>query len=302
MRRGTCYMLVIVALTICTGICATGIQTRMVKADVQGTQKSKTETQQSENRKSEESKSDENTDLPQLQIGSSIFEPYFYVGEDGNYAGVDVEIATEACKRMGYKPVFTELIWGEHDRLLEAGMIDCIWCSFAMNGRERKYQWAGPYLYSPEVVVVPADSDIESLEDLEGKSIAVEIDSRPEDYFLNEEEGVRLNVKNVQTYSSLEDAFTSFGKGYADAVTGHKMSLESFTSQKPELYRYLEPPIIHAKLGVAFSNEDKSGVVTRLSEVLDEMNEDGAIEEIVSGYGFGKEMLIPKQNADGGSE
>ena len=39
--------------------------------------------------------------LPKLVIGSDNYEPYFYLDEDGSFAGIDVEIATEACRRMG---------------------------------------------------------------------------------------------------------------------------------------------------------------------------------------------------------
>lgn len=274
-----CYALGIAVLIGGMGSCALRIQERTVKAATQNTE-----------------------ELPVLRIGSAVFAPYFYVDEDGGYAGVDVDLAKEACERMGYTPAFTELVWGEHDTVLNAGMIDCVWCSFSMNGREEMYQWAGPYLYSPEVVVVSENSNIKSLEDLDGKTVAVEVDSKPEEYFLKTDEGVKLNVRNVQTYSNLEDAFTSFGKGYADAVAGHKMALNYFTSERPELYRYLEPLIINAKLGVAFRKEDDSGVVTLLSETLDEMNEDGTISDIISKYGFSDDMLVSQQKTDGGSE
>lgn len=274
-----CYALGIAVLIGCMGSCALRIQRIAVKAAVQNTE-----------------------ELSVLRIGSAVFAPYFYVDEDGGYAGVDVDLAKEACERMGYTPTFTELVWGEHDTVLNAGMIDCVWCSFSMNGREEMYQWAGPYLYSPEVVVVSENSNIKSLEDLDGKTVAVEVDSKPEEYFLKTDEGVNLNVRNVQTYSNLEDAFTSFGKGYADAVAGHKMALNYFTSERPELYRYLEPSIINAKLGVAFRKEDDSGVVTLLSETLDEMNEDGTISDIISKYGFSDDMLVSQQKTDGGSE
>ncbi len=273
------YALGMAVLIIGIGAGAVGIQERTVKAAAQNTE-----------------------ELPLLRIGSAVFAPYFYVDEDGGYAGVDVDIANKACERMGYMPAFTELVWGEHDTVLNAGMIDCVWCSFSMNGREEMYQWAGPYLYSPEVVVVSENSNIKSLEDLDGKTVAVEVDSKPEEYFLKTDEGVNLNVRNVQTYSNLEDAFTSFGKGYADAVVDHKMALNYFTSERPELYRYLEPPIINTKLGVAFRKEDDSGVVTLLSETLDEMNEDGTISDIISEYGFSDDMLVSQQKTDGGSE
>ena len=38
-----------------------------------------------------------------------------------------------------------------------------------MTDREDEYHWAGPYMRSHQVVAVNEDSDIQTLEDLEGK-------------------------------------------------------------------------------------------------------------------------------------
>ena len=40
--------------------------------------------------------------LPEIVIGSDNYPPYNYVDTDGNATGIDVELATEAFKRMGW--------------------------------------------------------------------------------------------------------------------------------------------------------------------------------------------------------
>ncbi|MFR6640230.1 MAG: substrate-binding periplasmic protein [Christensenellales bacterium] len=97
--------------------------------------------------------SDENA-LPVLTIASDEYQPYFYVGESGEYAGIDVELAVEACRRMGYKAKFVRIRWTEKDDVLARGEADCLWGSFSMTGREDKYLWAGPYMTSRQVVGV----------------------------------------------------------------------------------------------------------------------------------------------------
>lgn len=229
------------------------------------------------------------TELPELKIGSAIFAPYFYIGEDGKETGVDVDIAKEACRRMGYEPVFKRLIWGDHDKMLDAGAVDCIWCSFSMNGREEAYTWTGPYLYSKVSVVVAADSDIRSLEDLKGRSVATEVDSRAEDFFLKKNS---VDVETVSTYSGLEDAFTAFGKGYVDAVADHEEALKNYTQKKKELYRYLETPIFTLRLGVAFKKGKNAEIAKKLTNILNEMNEDGTIASIAKKYGLSEKSLL----------
>ena len=88
--------------------------------------------------------------LPEIVIGIDYFEPYSYQTSDGEYKGVDVELAREAFQRLGYQPRFENIVWEDKDELLADGTIDCLWSSYSMNGREDKYQWAGPYLYSRE--------------------------------------------------------------------------------------------------------------------------------------------------------
>ena len=111
--------------------------------------------------------------LPEIVIGSDNYPPYNYVDTDGNATGIDVELATEAFKRMGYKARFIYIDWEDKKNLLADRTIDCAWGSFSMDGRENEYRWAGPYMISRQVVAVNMESDIYSLEDLEGKSVVL---------------------------------------------------------------------------------------------------------------------------------
>ena len=123
--------------------------------------------------------------LPQLIVGSDTYPPYIYLNNDGVPAGIDVEIATEAFRRMGYTARFEPIDWEQKTALVESGTIDCIWGCFSMDGREEVYRWAGPYMVSRQVAAVDADSSIRTLGDLAGKTIAVQSTGKPEDLFLH---------------------------------------------------------------------------------------------------------------------
>ena len=68
--------------------------------------------------------------------------------------GIDVDLATEAFGRMGYKIEIIPISWEQKKKLLENGEIDCIMGCFSMKGRLDDYQWAGPYMISRQVVAV----------------------------------------------------------------------------------------------------------------------------------------------------
>ena len=86
------------------------------------------------------------------------FPPFGYVGDDGEFTGFDIEMATECAARMGKKIVLQPIDWDAKDMELEAGTIDCIWNGFTMNGREDQYTWTDPYMDNSQVVVVKKDS------------------------------------------------------------------------------------------------------------------------------------------------
>lgn len=234
-----------------------------------------------------------NVSLPELKIGGALYEPYFYKDVDGEYTGIDVEIAREACRRMGYQPVFVELELNQRDRLLEEQTIDCMWSCLSMDERREDYLWAGPYLYSNRVVVVKeSDDSIKKLSDLKGKMIAVQANSTSEKIFLEQSNSQIPDVEHMYSYRSIGEVFTALRKGYVDAIAGHEGALLIYTKEYPGEYRYLNMSIERAKLGVAFAKNGDEKLAEQLTQVLDQMNEDGTIAAIIQQYGLDVEKNI----------
>lgn len=218
-----------------------------------------------------------------LTIGSDIYSPYFYLSDDGEFAGIDVEIAAEACRRLGMTAEFKQIVWQNKDAYLAAGTVDCLWGSFSMNGREGEYAWAGPYMYSRQVVAVNASSDIDSLSDLNGKRVAVQNGSKPEALFLGEEiPGV--SVKRVYSFASMPTVFAALKMGYVDACAGHETACRDYMKNIGGEYRILDDILLKAELGVAFYKETGTKQAARLTAVLEEMKEDGTIRGILQKY------------------
>ena len=56
------------------------------------------------------------SNLPQILVGSDTYPPYIYLNNDGIPAGIDVEIATEAFRRMGYAARFESIDWEQKNK------------------------------------------------------------------------------------------------------------------------------------------------------------------------------------------
>ena len=100
---------------------------------------------------------EEGENLPKIIIGSDEYQPYSYYNVDGSPQGVDVELAREAFRRMGYEPVFRHMAWEDKDEALANGEVDCLWSGFMMNGREDK---CGGHEYMQKLIAAMDDSEL----------------------------------------------------------------------------------------------------------------------------------------------
>ena len=233
------------------------------------------------------------SELPEIVIGVDYFEPYSYQTSDGEYKGIDVELAQEAFQRLGYQPKFENIVWEDKDELLADRTIDCLWSSYSMNGREDKYQWAGPYLYSRQMVAVRAESEIQKVQDLKGKRVAVQATTKAEDLFLHNIDSDLPQMEQVNCFSTTNELYAALRKNYVDAIAGHEAMLNSLVQDGEGSYRMLEESIYTSELGIAFKKGTHKELTEELTETLKEMQGEGITEKIVIKYGLDADKILP---------
>lgn len=224
------------------------------------------------------------SDLPVILVGSDNYPPFHYEDANGQPTGIDVDLAKEAFRRMGYQAVFVTIDWEDKKDLVERGEIDCIWGSFSIDGREDQYLWTEPYLYSRQVVAVRQDSDIQTLADLAGKRVAVQSTTKPEELFLAHTDPRIPRVAEVFSLQDRELIYPYLSKGYADALAAHETAILQCMSDYSLDYRILDEPLLTVGLGVAFARTDQRGLDKELSRTFEEMRADGSLEQIVGRY------------------
>ena len=237
-------------------------------------------------------------DLPTLVIGGTFYAPYFDQDVGNSYRGIDVDIATEACRRIGYQPNFQQIDIDQRFQALEDGQVDCLWTCLTMDGREDEYLWAGPYLYAQRVIVVRADSDIQTLADLSDKRLAVQTGSTSESILMNDLNPQIKDLRQLTSFSDLGEVFTALKKGYVDAAAAIESALHEYTDEYPGQYRDLAASLRSEGLGVAFRKDADQDLVQQLTEALQAMREDGTIADIITSYGLNVEKNVYGGAAD----
>ena len=219
-----------------------------------------------------------------ITIGSSDYPPFMDLDNNGNPTGIDVDILEEAFDRIDYDIRFVTISWENKDDLLKSKDIDCVTGGFTINGRENDYLWIGPYMNSNQVIVVNKGSGIDSLNDLNGKTIAVQSSSAAETILL---ERSNSNIPEDIQILSYEDnmlLFAALNSNYIDAFVADEPVVVQYMKDYETNFVILDEPLINASVGTAFALDGDAELCQKANDAIDEMKKDGTLQEIIENY------------------
>lgn len=146
---------------------------------------------------------------------SPDFAPFDYqVG--GEYAGIDMDIVRAVCDDMGYDVEFRSNTFDSILVSVPQGKCDIGASGFSISAeRAESVDFSLPYAEIHQVVVAPADTDIETLEDLRGKTITVQTGTTGADYA-----ATHFDNGNIHFQKSYADVVQELkaGKAHAEIV------------------------------------------------------------------------------------
>ncbi len=229
------------------------------------------------------------TDGLELIVGfDNSYPPYGYIGEDGQYTGLDLDLAQAVADMNGWTMTPYPIDWDAKDALLNEGTINCIWNGFTMEGREGDYTFSDPYMLNEQVVVVRADSDVNSLEDLADKVVITQIDSAAYDVLAGDEAAqadLCASFKQMDTISDYNNAFMQLQAGTVDAVACDLSIAAYQMAANPELYKQLDEALSSEHYAVGFAKtEQGEAIAEKVNEALAALVANGQAKEICDKY------------------
>lgn len=229
------------------------------------------------------SSADAGGEITTLTVGfDQAYPPYGYVGDDGEFTGLDLELAAEVAKRNDWELKLEPIDWDAKDTLLNSGAITCIWNGFTMEGREDDYTFSDPYMLNAQVVVVRADSGIESFEDLAGKTVITQVDSAAEEVLNGDMADLTATFASLETIGDYNTAFMQLESGAVDAVACD-LSIAQYQMAGKDTYKQLDERLSTEHYAVGFKKGD-TALAEKVTETLKEMDEDGFVKELCDKY------------------
>jgi len=206
------------------------------------------------------------------------YPPYCFVDENGSAAGFSVELFTAAAAAMNIDVRVRVGLWNDIKQDLAEGNIDALPLVGRTPEREAVFDFTIPYLSLYGGIVVREDTaDIEGLDDLRGKRVAVMKGD-------NAEEFLRWEARDFEivTTPTFSDAMQLLSDGACDAVVLQRLvgtrliQEEGFTDLK-----VLEEPIYEFQQDFCFAvREGDKDLLALLNEGLALVMADGTFRRL----------------------
>ena len=221
------------------------------------------------------------------------FPPYGYKDDSGNYTGFDLDLAKEVCERNNWTFKAQPIDWDAKDAELESGSIDCIWNGFTIDGREDDYTWSNAYFDNKQIIIVKADSGINSLADLKGKTVETQKDSSALAALKGDNKTISDTFGSLTEVADYNTAFMDLESGACDAIAMDIGVAEYDIKNKnnSDQFKILDEFLTTEKYGIGFK-KGNDALKDQVQTTLDEMFKDGTVAKIAEKYGISQDALI----------
>ncbi|MCD7904083.1 MAG: amino acid ABC transporter substrate-binding protein [Clostridiales bacterium] len=227
----------------------------------------------------EEAEEGEAEAIDKIVVGlDDTFAPMGFRDENNELVGFDIDLANAVGEVIGCEIEFQPIDWDTKETELETGKIDLIWNGFSYSEeRAESMTLSSPYLDNAQIIIVPADSDIQAKADLAGKTVGLQDGSTAADAV--EADDMYSEIGEIFTYDTNDLAFTDLSIGRVDAVVADEILAMYYIETSGADFRVLEDDfgsevyVVAAKLG-------NTALMDQVEAALTEIGENGTAAEI----------------------
>ena len=214
---------------------------------------------------------------------NAAFPPYEMTADDGSFEGIDVEIAGAIAEKLGLELQIDDMDFDAALLAAQTGKSDMVMAGVTVTeDRQTVMDFSDSYAAGIQVVIVPEDSDIASIDDMTGKMIGVQRGTTGDQYCSASVEDGGFGEENVTRYDNGLTAVQALNNGQVDCVVIDNAPAQEFVAANPGL----------KILDTEYANEDYAiGVAKGNTQLLDaintaiaELKADGTIQSILDKY------------------
>jgi len=184
--------------------------------------------------------------------------------------GFDIELARLVCSEINVMADFKVIDWNKKEELLREGVIDCIWGAYTRSQAiEENLTFTKPYIKSCYVIAVLDNSMIQSIKDLDNKTIALQQGSATIKAL---EEIRRQDSRAIRDsyYRNFKFCIRELDTSNVDGVVEDFLVINHLVNNEGKPYRFLGDALYLVNYCVAFRKNDVL-LANRINTVLKEL-------------------------------
>lgn len=210
-----------------------------------------------------------------VMVTEAGFAPYEYRDSSG-IVGVDVDIAREIAAAMGKELEIKDVAFDSLINELNSGKADFAAAGMSINEeRKKEVDFSIEYVSSKQVVVVRKDyNKIKNINDLNGKTISVQLGSVADTYVTKNFKNSKI-VRQKKFLSAAEDVKAK----KSECIIMDELPAKELVKNNSELI-ILKIELFTDKYAIAVK-KGNTELLNKINEVLEKLIEEGKIEEFV---------------------
>ena len=217
---------------------------------------------------------------------NAAFPPYEMISDNGGYEGIDVEVATMIAEKLGLELVVDDMEFGSVITSVQSGKADIAMAGLTVTEeRKQNVDFTASYATGVQVIIVPEDSDIKTVDDLANandKMIGVQDGTTGYIYCSADVADGGYGEDHVTSYPNGAMAIEALKGGKVDAVVIDNEPAKAFVAANEGL-KILDTEYIVENYAIGIS-KDNPGLRDAVDKALQELIADGSVQKIVDKY------------------
>ena len=207
---------------------------------------------------------------------NAAFPPYEYL-EGDKVVGIDAEIAQAIADDLGKELIIEDMAFDSVITAVQSGKADIAVAGITVTeDRKKNINFSDPYTEAAQVIIVQEGSSVATPDDLEGKSVGVQLGTTGDIYADD------IADATVERYSKGFEAVSALMQGKIDAVIIDREPAKVFVSENAGL-KVLDEEFTVEEYAIGM-NKDDAELLNSVNASIAKLKESGKLQEIVDKY------------------
>ena len=209
----------------------------------------------------------------------ATYAPMEYMDEDGEIAGIDIEIVKAIAEEVGVEVEFKNIGWEPLFPAVDSGEVDFAVSSITITDeREENFDFTEPYYVANQLILVPEDSDIANFEELKDKRVSAQINTTGH---IVVQDLLGKTSTNIVAAETMPLAISEMLNGNADASVGENSTEKEYIKNNPNAkVKTIEDDSFEKEYYGLMVKKGNTEVVDLLNKGIQAIKENGTLEEI----------------------